>query len=175
MIAFVPDHAEAYAAGQRAFASQAASMARDAEALAATAQTPLPTLTGQTLYQAMDAYSQFVEQRDAKEWNRKEAAATKRLKQSHPDIPLSQFGISSLERIAAYWASRPNAKRTGRPMALDSISSILKTARRFVRWLHRSAGHAWGRLQNVAKRWRPRSYGWADGYPVWGIRGTSNH
>jgi integrase len=143
VIAFVPDDAETYAAGQRAMVSQAASLVQEATELAAAAQTPLPTVTGQTLHQAMDAYAQYAAKRDARESSQVEAAAAKRLKQSHPDIPLSQFGNSSLERIATYWASRPNAKKTGRPMALDSITDILKTARRFVRWLHRSEEFTW--------------------------------
>ena len=100
VIAFVPAHAEVYAAGQQAMVSQAASMVQDATQLAATAQTSLPTVTGQTLHQAMDAYAQYAAKRDSRESSLREAAAAKRLKPSHPDIALSQFGISCLERMA---------------------------------------------------------------------------
>ncbi|MGA2497437.1 MAG: tyrosine-type recombinase/integrase [Tepidisphaeraceae bacterium] len=143
VIAFIPASPPLYAAGQEALAADAKELVEQAQTITTIAQTPLPVAMGQTLHQAMDAYAQYAAKRDTRESSQREAAGAKRLKQSHPDIPLGQFGISSLERIAAYWASRPNAKNTRRPMALDSITDILKTARRFVRWLHRSEQFIW--------------------------------
>jgi hypothetical protein len=68
-----------------------------------------------------------------------------RLKAAHADIALSQFGISTMEAIAAYWAGRPLSKKSGRPIALSTVTNQLKTTRRFVRWLHRTDAFDWSR------------------------------
>jgi integrase len=147
VIAFVPGSAELYAAGQRDLAAEAeqigAESTQKVQELSSLAQAALPIVTGQTFYQALDAYAKYAVQKSTKAFGRHDAACALRLKDSHLDIPLSQFGISAMETIAAYWAGRPLAKKTGKPVALDTVTNHLKTARRFIKWLHRTDAFAW--------------------------------
>lgn len=148
VIAFVPVAVNAYTAGQEAVRQEAQEGVQEARSVAVEAARltggPMAAVVaGQTLFQALDAYRAFAPQHNRKEFGFREAAAAQRLKESHADIPLDQFGISSLERIAAYWKSRPKAKKTGKPIALNTIRNHLKTARRFVRWLHRTDQFTW--------------------------------
>jgi hypothetical protein len=147
IIAFAPASLQLYATGQQELASEAHLVADDAQAyvqaLSALANAPLPVANGKSLHQALDAYAQFAQQKNRKGFGQVEAASAKRLKNAHVDIPLAAFGISAMEAIATYWADRPVAKKTGRPVALSTIINHLKTARRFVRWLHRTDAFEW--------------------------------
>jgi integrase len=156
VIAFVPASAQVYARGQEVLASQARSLVEEAQDLSATAQVPFSTATGQTLYQALDAYGKYVTQANLKEFGINEAASAQRLKAAHPDIPLEQLGISAMERMAAYWAARPIAKKTGKPVALNTVTNHLKTARRFVRWLHRTDAFHWSKPVDAEESLRVR-------------------
>jgi hypothetical protein len=163
-------------------ASDARQVAEDAgervQALAAMANTPIPVGNGQRRYQAIDAYAAFAVQKSQKEFGEKEAESAKRLKASHSDIPLTEFGISAMEKIAAYWASRPLAKKTGRPIALSTETNHLKTTRRLVRWLHRTDAFTWSRPIDAEEALRVRVAGLRnpkeisalrDGVAVWTI------
>jgi site-specific recombinase XerD len=147
VISFVPASSELYVSGQKELAGGAQQTADDAQdevqRLSSLAQTPLPVLTGATLYQALEAYAKFALQKNSKAHGEHESACARRLMNSHPDISLSQFGISALEAIAAYWASRPLGKVTGRPVALSTVTNHLKTTRRFIKWLHRTDAFKW--------------------------------
>lgn len=129
VIAFVPADPAWYGRGQEVAAAQAKQLVDDAEECSALAQCPLPAATGQTLYQALEAYGKFATQKNPKEAGRHEAACAERLKASHPDVPLEKFGVTSLERIAAYWSARPKQKRTRKPVALSTITNHLKVDR----------------------------------------------
>lgn len=144
-VTFMPASTELYLAGQQLVAGEARELLHQAQELSAQAQVPLPQTTGQTLYQALDAYAASAIRKNPKESGQLEANCARRLKDAHPDLPLEQFGISAMEAIAAYWASRPLSKRTGRPVALATITNHLKTARRFIQWLHRSDAFAWSK------------------------------
>jgi hypothetical protein len=143
VITFIPESWELYSAGQQAISEEARDLVEQAEEISAQVQIPLPVSTGQTLYQALDAYGAYAVQKNSKETGQREAASARRLKDSHRDLPLDLFGISAMETLAAYWAARPPAKRTGRPIALDTITNQLKTARRFIHWLHRTDAFKW--------------------------------
>jgi hypothetical protein len=53
VIAFAPESPQLYSAGQKTI--------DEAQELCETAQTPLPQVTGQTLYQALDAFGKYVQ------------------------------------------------------------------------------------------------------------------
>ena len=91
----MPASAEHYAAGQKVLARLAKDLVDEARDLAELAQTPLPVVTGHTLYRALDAYGRHAQQENPKETGVREAAAAQRLENAHPDIALEQFGIAS--------------------------------------------------------------------------------
>lgn len=43
-----------------------------------------------------------------------------RLRESHPDVPLSALDYNTLEKMKSYWAGRPVSKRYGEPIAIDT-------------------------------------------------------
>lgn len=155
-ITFVPASTELYAAGQHALGGEARNLVRQAQDLSELAQVPLPAATGQTLYQALDAYAAFAVQRNAGESGLIEGQCARRLKDAHPDVPLEQFGISAMGKLAAYWAARPVSRATGRPVALDTIANHLKVARRFVHWLHRTDAFKWSKPVDAEQALRVR-------------------
>jgi hypothetical protein len=182
VIAFVPASSHLYAAGQQEMVEEARHVAEEAhdrvQTLSRLAKAPLPVLNGQTLFQAIDAYAKFAMQKNQKEFGVKEAEGARRLKAAHVDIPLSQFGISTMEAIAAYWAGRPPSKKTGRSIALSTVTNQLKTTRRFVRWLHRSDAFDWSRPIDAEEALQVRVAGLRnpkeisalkDGVAVWTI------
>lgn len=145
VVSFMPASTGLYLAGQQLMAGEARELVSQAEELSAQAQVPLPAATGQTLYQALDAYATSALRKNPNESGKGEANCARRLKDAHADVPLEQFGIAAMEVIAAYWASRPPSKKSGRPVALGTITNHLKTARRFIQWLHRSDAFAWSK------------------------------
>lgn len=182
VISFVPASLQLYSAGQQAMAGEAQEIADESQqriqTLSALASAPLPVAAGQSLYQALDAYAKFATQKNTKGFGQHDSACALRLKDSHSDIPLSQFGISAMESIAAYWAARPLAKKTGRPVALATVTNHLKTARRFIKWLHRSDAFQWTKPFDAEDALRVRIAGLRshseiaalkDGVAVWRI------
>ena len=145
VIAFVPADQDKYGSDQSMMATQSRILERESRQLARVAEAPLPIRTGQTLHQAIDAYAKAAPQLNRKEFGRREAENAKRLKDSHPDVPLRDVGLGALDMMTAYWRSRPNGKKTGKPIAVSTVTNHLKTARRFIRWLHRSDEFKWSK------------------------------
>lgn len=122
---------------------------RQARTNSRIAEIPLPVGgDGATLYEAIDAYAAHALRATKRESGRVESATAKRLKDSTPDMAVSDFGYSALERLKQYWTARPEAKRRGgkglgRPISLDTVDGHLSVARRFVRWLDRSDIFKW--------------------------------
>lgn len=149
LIQIVPADPEAAERGKQEHKLFAEHRSRQARLNARIANIPVPTgIVGTSLYQAIDAYAERVEQASQKEGARVEAANARRLKNAICDMDLSEFGYDALERIRNYWASRPEAKTrggkpTGRRISLTSVDNHLSTARRFVRWLDRSDDFKW--------------------------------
>lgn len=149
LIQIVPADPEAAQRGKEEHKRFAEHRSRQARLNARIASIPIPVgVVGTTLYQALDAYAQRMEQSSDSEGAKVEAANARRLKNSIPDMDLSQFDYSALERIRDYWASRPEArtrrgKPTGRPISLTTVDNHLSTARRFVTWLDRSNDFQW--------------------------------
>lgn len=84
---------------------------RQARVNSRIAQVPLTPMTaGATLYQALDAYAEHAALTNTKEHGKVEAAHALRLKDSTPDMDLSEFGYTALEKLKNYWAARPEAK-----------------------------------------------------------------
>src|SRR5690606_18473960 len=126
-------------------------LVRDAAALRRQAaeserlSTPVSVPTGPGLHEALEAYARYARAKTTKEWGVREGEAAVRLKRSHPDVPLAAFGMSQIEKMAAYWRARPNARKTDRPIALGTVTNHLKTAKRFIGWLDRSGEYEWSK------------------------------
>jgi hypothetical protein len=179
-VAFVPADPEFYAEGQRLLREGAEDLVEDARELATVAAADPPSIetSGERLYRAIEDYAAYVVTQNAKEYGDREAAAARRLKDAHGDVPLDQFGVSALEQIRDYWRSRPNSRKSGKPIALTTVKNQLKTAKRFVRWLHRTEKYDWSKpvdaedilradveqLRTQEERARLK-----DGVPVWTI------
>jgi hypothetical protein len=121
--------------GRQHFADLARHRARGTRMAAQIAQIPIPTgVTGKTLYEALDAYSQRAVEQNSSESGKVEAANALRLRHALPDMDLSELGYSALERLRDYWAARPEARRrdgkpSGRPISLTTVDNHLSTAR----------------------------------------------
>lgn len=119
--------------------------ARNSAAIAAIAAIPIPvTGTGQTLYEAIEAYAVYAH--DHRKGGANEPKDAKKLRDATPDMPLAEFAYDALETIGSYWRGRPETRRPGaegKPIAVSTVRNRLKTSRRFVRWLNRSSAWEW--------------------------------
>ncbi len=149
IIAVLPADEESAKAGKESHAHYARHRSRQAAVNSRIAQIPIPAgVVGQTLYAALDAYAEAILARNQKESGRVHAASVLRLKSSTPDMDLSEFGYAQVERLAAYWESRPEAKARGgkglgRPISIDTVDKQICAARRFLKWLERNAEYDW--------------------------------
>ncbi len=167
VIAFVPSSMEDYVAGQRDLttaANNATSDAREQGAFAArVVKAPLLMSNGgnggnggnrQTLYQALDAYAQWAREHYVRDGattdhGRATAEGIIRLKDSHIDILLEQLNYDAVDRMADYWCRRPKGRKTGMPIAIDTVRNHLKYLRAFLRWLHRTDRFDWRDTNDV--------------------------
>lgn len=136
-----PEDTDAAAKGRLRFGVNAEDLMAQAREAARVADTSIPSLTGSTLYQSIETYAD--QAINGKEGGRVEAANARRLKDSVQDMDLSEFGYSSLETIRNYWRSRPDGKKTGKPIAVATVDNHLSTARRFSNWLDRTDKYDW--------------------------------
>jgi hypothetical protein len=110
----------------------------------------LPAPRGQTLHQALDAYSDWVKKNylapggDGRVSQHGVTMLTYvgMLKEHHADMSLNCFGLAELDAMLTYWRNRPKGKRN-RPIALDTARDMIKRVRHFVKWLHRSPAFQW--------------------------------
>lgn len=149
VIQILPADEEAAEKGRQAHRNFAEHRSRQARLNARIASIPIPQgVVGETLYQAIDAYADHVTATNRKESGKVEAANARRLKNSIEDMDLGTLGVSALERVAGYWAARPEAKlrggkTTGRRISVTTVDNHLSTARRFIRWLDRCESFNW--------------------------------
>lgn len=149
LISIQPLDIEAAQAGRLNHQQVAEHRTRQARTNSRIAEIPLPTGgDGATLYEAIDAYAAHALRATKRESGRVESATALRLKDSTPDMELSDFGYSALERLKQYWTARPEAKLSGgklsgHPISLHTVDGHLSVARRLVRWLDRSDVFKW--------------------------------
>ncbi len=162
VIAFVPASMADYLAGQQAMMTGAERSLSDARQQAIHAArivgAPIPTDSkggnGQTLYKALDAYAQwarehYVRDGETTDHGRATAEGVIRLKDSHIDIPPDQLNYDAVDRMANYWCRRPKGRKTGMPIAIDTVRNHLKYLRAFLRWLHRTDRFDWRDTNDV--------------------------
>ena len=110
------------------------------------------TTAGPTLHQALDAYAGWIKVEfvvvtdDGKrltDWGVAQIANVFRLKEHHPDLPLSSLGYSGLDEMFRHWRQRPMVKGRNKRMAKDSAEGHVYQLKQFVRWLHTSQEFAW--------------------------------
>lgn len=147
-VEFVPTNKQLLATAKEGARSRAELHAAQAQVEAAQADIAIPTGTGQTLYQAIDAFIAFVKVDRVKEgkpteWGRVLAGNVLATKRSIKDVPLSRFGFTQIEEIKRFWAKRPNRKGTKRPIAVDSVKGQMKALKLFLQWLHRNPDWKW--------------------------------
>jgi hypothetical protein len=104
--------------------------------------------TGQTLHQALDAFSQWheVEYRTPEgvishhgKVCQKQVAL---LKEHAPNLALEAFGLEEIEALVRHWQQRPLSKRR-QPISRETAKNLIKRIRHFVRWLHKSSAFPW--------------------------------
>ncbi len=149
LVTIVPADNEAAEAGKAQHRHFAEHRSRQAGLNARIAAIPVPSgVTGTSLYQAINRFAARAIEQTTKESGKIEAANAQRLKASTPDMDLSEFGYSAMERLRNYWTARPDSKlrggrASGRPIGLTTVDNHLSTARRLVRWLDKSDGFEW--------------------------------
>lgn len=100
--------------------------------------------TGQFLHDAIEVYATHCEAN--KHGGANEPKDARSLMTSIANMPLELFNYDAMQRLGDYWRARPISKRPGAkgaPLAINTVDNRLKTARRFVRWLHRSNTWSW--------------------------------
>jgi hypothetical protein len=114
----------------------------------------------ETLHDALDAYGQHIqetykapategEQRRLSPWGVTQSKNVERLKQRHPNLPLSQLNLSAIEAMVEVWRQRPLAKGRNRPISPKTAESHIKQLRAFLRWLHRNERFHWRKPEGL--------------------------
>lgn len=107
-----------------------------------------------SLYRALDDYAVYLEKTKKGETAKVHAGNVRRLKRSTADMPLNRLDYNALESIKHYWADRPPAKQTGKPIALDTVRLQMEMLRGFVRWLHRNSEYNWRKPEDADEAMR---------------------
>ncbi|MEX0775117.1 MAG: hypothetical protein WD042_05315 [Phycisphaeraceae bacterium] len=159
MIAFVPQSPAAMREGQANHLEWSKRRVMQAQVNAAIAHAAIPTGAGHTLYQAIDGYKEHVSKtyvRGGKPtaWSAVLLAIAERLKDSHADAPLELVTYNTIESIKTYWAARPNGKKTGKPISVDTVRSHIKVLKLFLRWLSRNPDFAWRLPDDTEAAWK---------------------
>lgn len=151
---FVPEDWEAYNEGLR----QAEGYAQPAlEHVGLSGPTAnILSEASEFLHNAIDAYIGFIERTDLEPtpdgptltpFGALKVEQAKRLKQRHPDRPLSKLDHDGCQELLDYWRMRPltNDKRIkkARPMARKTCENHVSELMRFFRWLHRAKEFGW--------------------------------
>lgn len=110
----------------------------------------------QTLHEALEAFALWIatSKRDAGTdrvsqtgvlWQRQ----VRQIREHTPDVPLSSLDLNRIEGLINYWKNRPLSKRTGRPMARETVRDVIKRIRTFVKWLHRNPSFKWRKPEDL--------------------------
>lgn len=111
------------------------------------ALSALGEVTGQTVHQALDAYSAYLTEKYKGGADRPHQASVRLLKQHVDDLALSKLDADRIDTWLAYWCARPASKdakkEAGTPLAFTTCRNVLIVLRQFLRWLNRSQAFDW--------------------------------
>jgi integrase len=154
MVRFVPENYELYRSGAEftkgLVDEEIAIILGAAEQFGNLPNKPVAPAGDGSLHQALDDYIEWLkrEQREpgmdaikAGGWTQIREAG--RLKEKHPDTPLSSLDLEAIESMIRLWRSRPKVKGKERSMAKVTADNHLAQMKRFLRWLHKSPRHNW--------------------------------
>lgn len=103
-----------------------------------------------TLHEALDDYmahvkSSFVdiETRATTGWGNTQVKEALRLKEKHPNIPLSRLDLMTIETMINLWRNRPMVKGGDEPIKPKTAESHIKRLKSFLWWLHRQEKYRW--------------------------------
>jgi hypothetical protein len=103
-----------------------------------------------SLHQAFDDFVEWVkeDQREPgtggiKAWGWTQIREVGRLKEKHPDIPLSSLDLEAIESMIRLWRSRPKVRGTERPIVKETADNHLAQLKKVLKWLHKSPRHNW--------------------------------
>lgn len=123
---------------------------QEAEDLTETARRLQRKNTRQTLFEALDAFKDYLPSRpkysdiegrltQTGQVAMKEVAL---IKEHAEDVSLCDLDEEVMQTWETYWVKRPMSKRNS-PMASKTCSNIIKRVRMFFRWLHRNKAFDW--------------------------------
>lgn len=154
MIRFVPEDYGLYQSGAEftkgLVDDKIASVLSVAELFGNLPSTPVAPAGDGSLHQALDDYMEWLkaEKREpgtdrikAGGWTQIREAG--RLKEKHPDIPLSSLDLEAIESMIRVWRARPKVKGKEQPVTKVTADNHLAQLKRFLRWLHKSPRHNW--------------------------------
>jgi hypothetical protein len=119
-------------------------IADESRKLSQRLQTVLGATCGQTLHEALDAYSAYIaEKYKDKPSERPQKRAINLLRQHTDNPPLDRLDADRIETWLAYWCRRPPSHRSGQPLAFTTVRNLLIVLRQFLRWLNRSPQFEW--------------------------------
>lgn len=154
LIPILPDSPSAFEEVARQEAERQRAFVAD---LARKAEIAFPTLggisslpTGQTVYQALDAYRGHINEayRDeggrVTEWGEVQLDQVEFIRRQTPDRDLGEFGLNAIDGVLEAIRKRPAAAtKHKRPISRTYAKNVIKQFRKFVRWLHRSERFHW--------------------------------
>lgn len=108
--------------------------------------TTVGEVAGQTVHEALDAYSAHVATK-YKDKDRPLQLSIRLLKQHVENFPLSKLDADRIDTWSAYWTARPaskdSKKEAGTVLAYTTCRNVLIHFRQFLRWLSRSPVFNW--------------------------------
>lgn len=108
-----------------------------------TKTTPEPSIT--SLHQAFDGYRAFIELGTGVKttvFNKQRLYVVARLREEHPDEPLSDMNLDRCAQLIDRWRNRPFG-RNGNRLSMSTSSKLLKELVRFLKWLDVSPASSW--------------------------------
>lgn len=98
-----------------------------------------------SLHAMLDAYSDHIRLGSVASpaWSVRRLNLVRRLKEVHPDLPISSLDQAKVHSLVDYWRSRPIAKNSDRPIASKTARNYTLELRRFLMWLHANPETSW--------------------------------
>lgn len=161
-IRFIPSNIAVYQTGQKTVGERAVRLAEQSRHAAALAGVAPSIASTRRLHEALETFAAKIREEYSKrskggeaarptEWGQQLAAAVERLKQSHPNVPLSEFGHDAVAKMTRYWTSRPNRKGSSAPIAVNTVKTHVKALRRFLDWLDATDLFDWREPRKVKR------------------------